>query len=55
MGGEVGAASTLAPKMGPLGLVNKLVAIAAHLLDRTQRKSVKISKKKPPSGRVSRL
>lgn len=47
VGGEVGAASALAPKVGPLGLVYQLFFIYfSH-----QRKSVKIFKKPPWNGK----
>jgi hypothetical protein len=60
VGGEIGSASALAPKLGPLGLVNFslnnlirnnfITSLFSHL-----KKLVKISKKPLWNGKVSRL
>ena len=47
-GGEAGPAATLAPKLGPLGLVN-------NNLFRTLKKSDKILLRKEENGKVSEL
>lgn len=46
-GGEAGPAATLAPKLGPLGLV------ILHHYCRTPRRSEKTSLRKDPNGRES--
>jgi hypothetical protein len=61
VGGEIGSASSLAPKLGPLGLVRidilYFVYMASHLLvlflSSHPRRLVRISKKLLWSGRVS--